>query len=229
MRSRTQLTDAEVLARCPLFAELADDDLNALAAIASRRQFAAGESLFLAGDRPEGLHVMVAGAVKIFVLSPGSGREIVLTTERPYLAVAELPSFDGGSYPAHAEALGPSETLLLEQGALERLLSEEPRIARHLLGALGRRLRRLVGLIEQLSFQEVIQRLSGHLHERARRGLPFELETNAAMAAQLGTVPELVSRNLARLQQSGALRLERRWVVAVDEALLAELSQRSSR
>lgn len=223
----SKLTNAEVLVRCPLFAELADEDIAALAAIAARRRFAAGETLFLAGDAPEGLHVVVAGRVKVFVLSPASGRELVLTTERPYLAVAELPSLDGGPYPANAEAVEPAETLFLEQGALERLLGEQPRVALHLLRTLGRRLRRLVGIIEQLSFQEVVQRLARYLLERGE--VPFDLETNASIAAQLGTVPELISRNLGRLHQSDLLELEGRRVVRLERAGLAALAEGAGR
>ena len=131
------MLDADILMRCPLFAQLSTNDIDALAAIARRRFFGAGETLFLALEKPEGLHVVISGRVKIFVLSPESGREIVLTVEHPYNAVAELPSFDGGTYPAHAQTLERSETLFLEQGALEHVLSERPTIAVHLLKTLG--------------------------------------------------------------------------------------------
>lgn len=223
------MTDLQVLARCPLFAELADDDLEALAEIGVRRTHAAGNTLFFAGDRPEGLHVVVHGRIRIQVASPRTGRPLVLTVEHPYHAVAELPSFDGGSYPAHGEAEEDTETLLLPQDRLDRLLDLRPGLARVLLRTLGRRLRRLVGLIERLSFQEVVQRLAGHLLDRADEGLPFELDTNADIAATLGTVPELASRNLSRLAQQGAITLEARTVVAVDEAVLAELAGRARR
>ena len=173
--------------------------------------------------------MVVAGRVKIFVLSPASGREIILTIEHLYNAVAELPSFDGGTYPANAVALEPTETLFLEQGKLERVLSERPAIARHLLKTLGRRLRHLVGLIEQLSFQEVIHRLAGYVLEQAEQGLPFDLETNATIASTIGTVPELVSRNLSRLHQSGVLELAERSVTRIDALALRDLSKRTSR
>jgi CRP-like cAMP-binding protein len=217
---------SEVLARCPLFAELAPDDLEALAAIARRRAFDRGETLFLASDLPDGLHVVLTGAVKVFVVSPESGREIVLTTEHPYATVAELPSFDRGPYPAHAQATEPTETLFMEAEAFERVLQERPAITRYLLRRLGSRLRRLVNLIEQLSFQEVVHRLAGYLLTRSREGLPFALEANASIAAQVGTVPELVSRNLSRLQASGLIELDGRRVVTLDGAQLAELAER---
>lgn len=223
------MLSTDILSRCSLFARLAQDDLEALAAIATRRHFEAGESLFLAFAKPEGLHIVVSGSVKVFVISPESGREIILTVEYPYNTVAELPTFDGGNYPANAEALGPTETLFLEQTAFDRVLSERYTITAHLLRGLGRRLRRLVSLIEQLSFQEVVHRLAGYLLEQAAAGLPFQLETNTQIAAIIGTVPELVSRNLSRLYHSGVVKLEGRNVVQIDERALSGLAKRAGR
>src|SRR5690554_6069948 len=119
-----QLTDQQVLARCPLFAELEPADLLALAQVARRRNYAAGEQLFFAGEEAQGVHVVVSGRVKVYVISPGSGREMILTVEHPYNTVAELVALDGGSYPASAEPLEDSEVLILEQDGLQRVLRE---------------------------------------------------------------------------------------------------------
>lgn len=213
-----------ILARCPLFSELMKDDLEALAKIAVRRYFSAGQTIFLQNSHADGLHVIVSGHIKVYVLSSESGREVVLTTEHPYNAVAELPSLDGGTYPANAQAVADTETLFFEQGAFLGVLRERPEVSLHLVRTLGRRLRRLVGLVEQLSFQHVIHRLAAYLLTRSAAGLPFELETNAAIAAQLGTVPELVSRNLSRIQQSGLIALAHRNVTQLDHAALRELA-----
>lgn len=223
------MTDAEVLARCPLFADLPAGDLSALAAIAERRRYAAGALLFLAGDPPEALHVVVSGRVRIQVASPQSGRPLILTQEPPFHAVAELPSFDGDPYPAHAEAEIDTVTLALPQHRLDALLDARPGLARAMLRTLGRRLRKLVSLIERLSFQEVIQRLAGLLLERAERGVPFDLPSNAELAATLGTVPELASRNLSRLAHQGSIDLDGRTVGRVDAAALRELAATARR
>jgi CRP-like cAMP-binding protein len=219
----------EALAHCPLFAKLPEDDLAALAAIAQTRRYPKGAVLFWVSERPEGLHIVTEGCVKTFILSPQSGREVILALERPFAAVADLAPLDEGLSPASAQAVEPTTTLLLEQHALMAVLLERPAIALHLLRRVGRRLRRLVWLVEQLSFQEVIHRLAGYLLERAEQGVPFALETNVTIAAQLGTVPELVSRNLTRLQQAGAVQLERRTVERVDAAALRELAQAAGR
>jgi CRP/FNR family transcriptional regulator len=228
MRSQktdSRLSDVQVVARCPLFAGLPAQELSALASIGRRQDFAAGQDLFLAGDPPGGLHVVVRGRIRIYVLSPRNGREITLALEHPFMTVAELPSLDGGPYPANAQALEDSATLLLEQAALDRLLLERSAIALHLLRTVGGRLRRLVGLVEQLSFQGVLQRLALYLLEESSAGLPFALEPNAVIAAHVGTVPELVSRNLARLHQSGAIQLAQRRITGLDQEALLELTR----
>jgi len=91
------------------------------------------------------------------------------------------------------------------------------------------RLRRLVGIIEELSFTTVRHRLVSLLFRLAQRegrqtaeGLEFSLPaSHQELAAQIGTVRELVSRNLSRLQAEGLLKMEGRTVVVRDLKLLA--------
>ncbi len=222
-------TNAEVLARCPLFAELGAADLEALAAVGYRRKLETSEALFFAGEEAEGMHVVVSGKVKVFIVSPASGREVVLTVEHPFNTVAELVALDGGNYPASAEAAEPSEVLVLEQEGFQNVLRNDPGIALHLMRMLGRRLRRLVGLVEAISFQEVVHRLARYLLEQGEAGLPYVLDTNAAIAAQLGTVPELVSRNLSRLHAGGAISMSGRQVTGLAVEQLAEMANSAGR
>jgi len=222
-------TDAEVLARCPLLAGLPDGDILALAAAAQRRPFAPGEHVFLAGDEPRGLLVSAAGRVKIYVLSPATGREVVLTVDDQFGAVAELVALEGATYPANGQAIDEVELVIVNQAAFENVLQQRPAIALHLMRSLGRRLRRLVGLIEQISFKEVVHRLAGYLLTEAQNGLPFVLDSNADIGARLGTVPELVSRNLSRLHAGGAVVMNGRTVTAVDTKQLREMAEAAGR
>lgn len=222
-------TDAEVLARCPLLAALPDSDILALAAVAQRRMFEAGEHVFLAGDESRGLLVSAAGRVKIYVLSPATGREVVLTVDDQFGAVAELVALEGGTYPANGQAIDALDLVIIDQAAFEDVLQQRPVIALHLMRSLGRRLRRLVGLIEQISFKEVVHRLAGYLLQEAEHGLPFVLDSNAAIAARLGTVPELVSRNLSRLHAGGGVIMTGRTVTGLDVEQLREMAEAAGR
>ncbi|MBZ5606590.1 MAG: Crp/Fnr family transcriptional regulator, partial [Acidobacteriia bacterium] len=97
----------------------------------------------------------------------------------------------------------------------------------------GARLRRLVGIIEELSFTTVRHRLISWLLRQANvgghptdRGLTFTVQaSHQELAAQIGTVRELVSRNLARLQAQGLIEVSGREITIIDrEALDADLA-----
>lgn len=68
-------------------------------------------------------------------------------------------------------------------------------------------------------------RLAGERGVRGAGGTEIELdENNEELASRLGTVRELVSRNLGRLHGEGLIRMRRRAVTIPDEnALRAEL------
>ena len=96
------------------------------------------------------------------------------------------------------------------------------------------RLRKCAELVEALSLHEVDQRLAGWLNTEARaRGkrTPAGLElslvlTNQQIAARIGSVREVISRSLARLQQNGLIAVDGRSVVIKDEEALAVFSDR---
>ncbi|HVT98091.1 MAG TPA: Crp/Fnr family transcriptional regulator [Acidobacteriaceae bacterium] len=214
---------ASALGAVSLFSGLSPEELRLLAARAVRRQFAQGELLFSEGDACRGLHIIASGKLRIFKSSP-SGREQVLAVEGPGGSVAELPVFDGGPYPASVSAVEDSQILFISRDDLRRFCLEHPEVALKLLAVVGARLRRLVGIIEELSFATVRQRLVAALVRLAQtegtrtdRGIEFQLPgTHQDLAHQLGTVRELVSRNLMRLQAESLLQVDARSIVVRD-------------
>lgn len=90
------------------------------------------------------------------------------------------------------------------------------------------RLRHLVHIVESVTFGSVRQRLAAALldfHRQAgadRFRLPV---THEELAARLGTVREVISRNLSRFQAAGLLRVERRRLVVRDRAALEREAQ----
>jgi len=101
------------------------------------------------------------------------------------------------------------------------------------LKVVGSRLRRLVGIIEELSFTTVRHRLTALLLRLAKsqagsaNSVTFVLgANNQELAAQLGTVRELVSRNLSRLQAAGLIQMDSRNITVPDiKKLAAELEE----
>jgi CRP/FNR family transcriptional regulator len=205
-----------------LFADLTENELRLIGERALSRKFTAGELIFSEGDTCRGLWVVEMGRVKIFKSAP-SGREQVLTFEGPGSSIAELPVFDGGNYPASALAVVDSTLLFVSKEDFRFLCLKCPEVSLKVLRVVGGRLRRLVGIIEELSFATVQHRLASLLlrlvreGERTPHGVQILLPANRQeVASQIGTVRELVSRGLARLQGQGIIEIEGRRVTIRD-------------
>lgn len=220
-------TVAQTLARAPLFHGLAENEMAFIARRAVPRQYAAGQTIFQEGEACQGLYVIQSGRVKIFKRSTG-GREQVLAVDGPGASIAELPVFDDGNYPASAMAVTEARLVFVSKQDFRALCLEHPQVALKVVKVVGGRLRRLVGIIEELSFTTVRHRMAALLLNLAKRGgtrtargIEFALPaTQQEVAGMIGTVRELVSRNLSRLQAEEIISLEGRNVIVPDLARL---------
>ncbi len=221
---------AEVLGKTALLSDLSQPELHTLATRTVRKLFNTGELLFSEGEPCNGLHIIARGKVRIFKTSI-SGREQVLAVNMPGESVAELPVFDGGPFPASAMATEEAEIAYISRRDFQAYCMDHPEVALKVLKVVGARLRRLVGIIEELSFTTVRQRLISALLKLAEsegigssRGVEFQLPaSHQELANQLGTVRELISRNLMRLQAEGLLDVDARQIVVKDMKGLSAL------
>lgn len=216
------------LRRTALFGELDETELAVLAEHAIERRLARDEILFIAGDEAQGLFVICSGALRAF-REGVDGREQVIHVERAGATIAELPVFDDKPYPSTVAAEEPTVVLFLDKREVKALCLRFPQIALAGLKMLAGRLRRCAELVEALSLHEVDQRLARWLLSEARlRGVKKEeaievtlVLTNQQIAARIGSVREVVSRALNRLQNNGLILIEGRVIKIADETALA--------
>ena len=217
-----------MLGKVAIFSGLTESELAFVCQRAVPRRYTGGQIVFSEGEACAGLYVVASGHVRIFKSSSG-GREQVLSIEGPGSSVAELPVFDGGNYPASVVAIADSTLLFVSKQDFQSLCLTHPEVALKVLRVVGARLRRLVGIIEELSFTTVRHRLASFLLRLAKEGkrTPQGVEvllpvSNQELAAQIGTVRELVSRNLSRLQSEGLLKIDGRTVTLCNRKALEE-------
>ncbi len=202
-----------------IFSNLSEEEFAFLLPRLVQKKFQAGGIVFTEGDACAGLYVVQAGNVRVFKSSAG-GREQVLTIEGPGSSIAELPVFDGGDYPASAQAINECNLLFFSRQDFQAMCLQYPQVALKVLRVIGSRLRRLVSIIEELSFTTVRHRLIAMLVRMGKAGdartadavtvnLPMN---NSELAAQIGTVRELVSRNLSRLQAENLISVDNRTI-----------------
>lgn len=208
------MPDVTALLRgAPIFADLSEAVLARLAARCVPRTVGEGFTLFRSGDSCQGTYFVLEGRVRIYRTS-ASGQEQTLAVEGAGRPIAELPMFDGGTYPASAVTTTPARLIYLPRAEFEHAFRTDPDVAAAVVRALGRRLRHLVQLVETVAFRDVAARLAMLLADYADRdgtvtadGVVLVLErTQDELATEIGTARESVSRAFKQLRAKGLLR-----------------------
>jgi CRP-like cAMP-binding protein len=222
------------LRRLPLFTDLTESELVLLAGHVAVEHFAPGETVFCEGDPCRELLIVADGRVNLLKMT-ANGRQQLISVERAGSSLSEVSALDGEPYSAIAQAATETTLLRLDAEHFRGVCLRRPEIALKVIKVLGHRLRRMSSLIEDLSFSTVRGRLVAYLVQLARdqglpasQGIEFKLaENNEELAARLGTVRELVSRNLGRLHNEGLIRMSRRKVLVPNLDLLTSEMARS--
>jgi CRP-like cAMP-binding protein len=219
--------DAEIniqsfLASVPLFKELAEEELDRIAARTRRIRAQRGEILFHRGEEAIGLHVVVAGQVKLAFLS-ARGDEKVVDIIGVGQSFGEAVMFMETKHVVTAQALMPSVLLYIPRDVVFEELAREPRFARRMIAGLSRRLHHLMGDLEARSMQSGTQRLIGYLlHDCASTSAPdgaIEVTlptTKGVIASRLNLTRERFSRILHELTVDGCIEVKGRVVRVLD-------------
>lgn len=224
----TAQNKVDAMAATDLFGSVPEPALHELAAIARERRLGRGEVLFTAGDKAAGLFVVVSGTLRAY-RQTREGREQTIHVECAGATLAEVPVFDEGPYPSTVQAEEDSVVLFVPSQAMHGFLRKNPDAALAALALLARRLRSVSGLAEQLALKDVAQRLAAMLAEEAasqmgelKDGLAFSLPPHQSIAARLGSVREVITRQLHRLVDDGVIAVHGHRITLLDASALRE-------
>lgn len=199
---------SDFLAQTILFGGLSQPQLHDLAAIAMGRGYEKGESVFLQGDAATGFFIVQTGRIKVFKLGK-DGREHIIHIFGEADHFAEIPALDGQPYPASATAIAPSQVLFFPREPFLALLRQQPDLGINLLKSFARHLRHLSNMVDNLTLREVPARLAHYLLQRHQQNATADTIhldlTKTQLAANLGTIPETLSRALAKFKRQGLL------------------------
>ena len=228
---KTQATSlnerAAIVRETPNFAGLGEAGIQALADVGTVREYEEGEYLFQQDEAATGFHIVIGGAVNVHRFGPDGRQQVLHVFEGGGELCGEVPVFEGSTYPAAAVAVKDSRTLYLPRDALLAVGREHPEVLLKMLATLSLRLRRFVGLIDDLSLKDVSARLAKHLLELAEREEKsvVRLETTkSVLASRLGTIAETISRTFRKLQSSEIIDVQGREITILDEAGLRDIA-----
>lgn len=217
-----QSSKIEALQNNSYFAGVDPEILEDLSQGTSLRRYERGEAIFWEGEPCAGLHIIQQGSVKLFKISR-QGRELIINVFEEGATFNEVPVFDHGKNPVNVAALDESAIWVVEADVIHMAMEKHPEMCAAIILNLTQNLRMLVGMVEELSFFQVTNRLARlitQLPEEQLVGDSAQRITQDQMAARLGTVREVVARSLRELERSGAIQVERRQIQIIDHKIL---------
>jgi len=220
------------LRRCQIFAGLAPEDLNAIAAITLVKSLEKGDYLFREGAPAQGFYIAQRGSINVHRVN-AAGKEQIIHVFRAGESFAEAALATSSGYPADARALESSQVLLVEKAGFLALLRRQPELALRMLGSMSLHLRTLIAQLEDLTLKDVETRLANWLIKRcpnpeSTQPVIIELKTTKrVLAAELGTVSETFSRTLAKFRQQKLVTVKGKTLSVLCPLKLRELLRRN--
>ncbi len=221
-------TIKDIEARIAVIAPLLKPALRVqLAAQGRRLQLPDGSRIFAPGDRSEGFVLVLRGTVRV-EHTGASGRSVVLYRVGPGDSCVMTTSclLTGAVYDAYGHTEGEVEAIVLPAAAFRRLIDESEAFRELALGTFSRRIVELVEVIDELLLHRVDLRVAGWLAERA--ATPTIATTHQAIAGELGTAREVVSRILKEFERRGWLTLARGAIELEDPAALRRFADQET-
>ncbi len=212
----------------PIFAGLADSGVRALAEVSSVREYDNGEYLFQQDEQAAGFHILVDGTLNVHRFGPDGRQQILHVFESSGEPCGEVAVFQGGTYPAAAAATGATSTIYMPRDSFMQVARKNPEILLKMLATLSVRLRRFVGLIDDLSLKDVSARLAKHIQELSLQADSNVVElstTKTVLASKLGTIAETLSRTLRKMQGRKIIKVDGRKITVLDEDALDDIAE----
>lgn len=175
--------------------------------------------LFSENAACQGFPLVLRGEIKVSRAS-GDGRSLELYRVVPgeLCLVSSASLFRAQPLSAFGVTTKHSDFLLIRPDLFKRWI-ETPAFRNDILGLFAERMADLTGLIDAVAFHKLDRRLAGAL---LGRGQQLNL-THQALADELGTVREIVTRLLRRFEREGWVTLGREQIQIVNSSALRAL------
>jgi CRP-like cAMP-binding protein len=212
----------ESLRSTPLLSGLTDAQLGRVAAHAQRAHLDEGQWLFSQGDPARQFYLVESGQLRLFRLSPEGALKVIEIVSPGQTFAEALMFLQAPRYPVCAAALAPSVLIAVDAQDFAAMLRESVDTCFVIMGALSRRLRGLIGEIDNLTLHSAKSRLARYLLSQCpaeRDGFALEVR-KGVLASRLSVQPETFSRVIKQLADDGVIAVQGVQITILDRAAL---------
>jgi CRP/FNR family cyclic AMP-dependent transcriptional regulator len=231
MAAPSQLSS--LLANTELFGNLPANIVEQVAERLHTVQFKRGQTIYERGDAGNAVYLIKSGQIRFSVVS-GDGRELSVRVAGAGEIIGEIAVLDRQPRTATAMALTAVTAHSLARTDLDRLMLQEPQLARNAIDFLCHRLRDTTEQLEMIALYPIEVRLARFLlialkgaSSAAGKRIPLELGFSQGELAQLlGASRPKVNLALGFLEEAGAInRTPDR--LFCDPVILARIAEKS--
>lgn len=210
-----------LLRQFPLFNALSDGEITQIIHFVRTQTIAKDTCLYLDGETSDRLYFVLEGWFKAEKVS-AEGRQLTLRFIGSGEVINELSIFSKADNAVSVIAMEDAQVFYFLQRDVEYCLREFPSFSRAVIEQFAIRIQHLLDQIENLSLHTVEQRLARFLLAQAEQNV-WERQlwiTQTEIAARLGTVLDVVNRNLQKLVKDGVIEIHRNHIIIIDRERL---------
>jgi len=180
-----------------------------------------GAVLFDEQQPCRGFPLLLSGSIRVIKAAP-NGRELQLYSVTPGESCILTSSCLLGQAQYHARGVAAEdvEMAMLPPATFMALIDSHEPFRNYVFSLFSERMADLMQLVSAVAFQKLDQRLAALL---ASRSTPIHT-THQALADELGSVREIVSRLLKQFEEQGWIRLGREQIDIVDAKALSKMN-----
>ncbi len=218
----TKSAREHLLQSYPMLQSLPASQLANLQACATLLQLPAGTVVFDENQPCQGFPLLLSGCIRV-IKAAANGRELQLYRVEPGESCILTSSCLLGHASYHARGVVERDVgmVVLPPSAFKALLSAHEPFRDYIFGLFSERLTDLMQLVTAVAFQKLDQRLAALL---AARPSPLRA-THQALADELGSVREIVSRLLKNFAEQGWVQLGREQIEILNTSALKRFSE----
>ena len=215
-------TQTLLLQLYPMLRELSASQLEGLLATATVMRLPAGTVVFDENQPCQGFPLLLCGSIRV-IKAAANGRELQLYRVNPGESCILTSSCLLGHSNYHARGVAEQniEIVALPPATFRTLLSRHEPFRDYIFSLFSERLTDLMQLVSAVAFQKLDQRLAALLIAKPS---PIHI-THQALADELGSVREIVSRLLKNFAEQGWVKLGREQIEIINASALKKFSE----
>ena len=185
-----------------------------------------GRTVFQQGQVCQQYYIVLDGSIKVFARA-ANGKEVVLYRVAPgdICVLTTSCMLSNSRYPAEAAAESDVTAITLLKGEFDHLMHSSEQFRTFVFSSFGNRLSELVTLVEEVALESVELRLARYLYNRTDEDNLLLAATHQEIATEIGTVREVVSRQLKNLAARQVVAVNRGTITVLDRPALHRLGR----